>query len=353
MTGRPTWARRLTAIVLVIAIGALVLTIRNIGPAKLLADLRRIGWWWLAVIPMEIWITSLDSFAIRAFASPARPKWRTALFSQLAGRAVNVVTPSGNLGELVKMSMLTETLSESRAVSTILLYNVVSFSVEMLIMAAAAPFVALLMPMSAAWRVVILGIGVGCFAISVGLYILVQRGMLGSVGRLVLSKKRFARWEPKLRGIDEKMQVVSGARRRHRALGIGAVVVSRLSSMVLSLMILHAVGEPITLTFVAAWTVGSNVIYFVSTLVPMGLGVSEGGYYGFYRALREDPARGVTLVIARRAVTIAYAAIGLILVATSETVKRAREGEQTPAGPGGAMAPVSVVTLAVVSDKHK
>jgi len=77
MSGRPTWARRLTAAVLLIALGALVLTIRNIGPAKLVADLRRIGWWWLAVIPMEIWITSLDSFAIRSFAAPARPQLRT------------------------------------------------------------------------------------------------------------------------------------------------------------------------------------------------------------------------------------------------------------------------------------
>ena len=48
-----------------------------------------------------------------------------------AGRSVNAVTPSGNVGEAVKISVLAEHVSNSRAVATILLYNVVSFTVEL------------------------------------------------------------------------------------------------------------------------------------------------------------------------------------------------------------------------------
>ena len=95
--------------------------------------------------------------------------------------------------------------------------------------------------------------------------------------------------------------------------------------MTLSLMILHAVGESITLGFVAAYTVGGFVIYMTSSLVPMGVGISEGGNYALFRALGENPARGVTLVLARRVTLIMYAAIGLVLVTASETVQRARE----------------------------
>ena len=143
------------------------------------------------------------------------------------------------------------------------------------------------------------------------------------------------------------MRLSSGARTRDRWLGIAAVTASRLTSMSLSLMILHAVGESITLGFVAAYTVGGFVIYMISSLVPMGVGISELGNYGLFRALGENPARGVTLVLARRVTLIVYAAIGLGLVTASETVQRARERQAeriTTSGPF----PVPVPVLAEV-----
>ena len=43
------------------------------------------------------------------------------------------------------------------------------------------------------------------------------------------------------------------------------------------------------------------------------------------RAIGENPARGVTMVIARRVTLVVYATIGLVLMTASETVQRARE----------------------------
>jgi uncharacterized membrane protein YbhN (UPF0104 family) len=140
----------------------------------------------------------------------------------------------------------------------------------------------------------------------------------------VLSRARHARWEARLRGIDDQLRLVNGARVVDRWSGIAALTASRLSSMVLSLMILHAVGVPITAGFVAVYTVASFVIYYAATFVPMGIGVTEGGYWGLFRTIGHDPALGVALVLARRTVIIMYAAVGLLLVTTSETVKRAR-----------------------------
>jgi uncharacterized membrane protein YbhN (UPF0104 family) len=103
--------------------------------------------------------------------------------------------------------------------------------------------------------------------------------------------------------------------------------------MTLSLVILHAIGEPITVGFVAGYTVGGFVVYMAASLVPMGLGISEGGTYGLFKALGENPARGTALVIARRVTLVAYAAIGLVLVITSETVRRAREAHKPVPAP--------------------
>lgn len=350
---RPIWARWVTRISLIFAVVALGFTIRSIGGLHTLATyFRRIGWWWFAVAPLEVAITSLDAIAIRAFLSPeqGKVKLRNTVLSQLAGRAVNAVTPSGNLGEAVKVSVLVDHVSQSRAVSTILLYNVVSFSVELMIVAVAAPIMVMLVAMPPGVRWLMILTGAVCFVIAIVLYTLVRRGMLESFARVgtqiwvpglasvrgwiwkrttpsryLLSQARYERWQDQLRAVDSQMRLSSGARRRDRWLGIAAVTASRLTSMSLSLMILHAVGEPITLGFVAAYTVGGFGIYMLSNLVPMGIGISEGGTYWLFRALGENPARGVTLALARRVTLIMYAALGLVLVTASETVQRARE----------------------------
>ena len=328
---RPTWARWVTRISLVVGVLALIFTVYKTGPHTIVSYFRRIGWWWFAVAALEVVITSLDAVAIRAFLSPDqhRVRLRSAVLSQLAGRSVNAVTPSGNLGEAVKVSVLTDFVSNSQAVATILLYNIVSFNVELVIAAIAAPFLAILVPMPTGLRWVIGVTGIVCLAISIGLYALVQRGMIASIAKLpvklhLVSHAWFERWEPKLRSVDDKLRLVAGARKRDRLLGIGAVTLSRLTSMTLSLIVLHAVGGPITVGFVAAYTVGGLVIYLASSLVPMGLGISEGGNFWLFRALGENPAWGVTLVFARRVTLIVYAAIGIVLVTASETVQRAR-----------------------------
>jgi uncharacterized protein (TIRG00374 family) len=371
---RPTWARWVTRISLILAVVALVFTIRDTGLRTIATYFRRIGWWWIAVVILEVAITSLDAVAIRAFLSPEqfKVKLRNAVLSQLAGRAVNAVTPSGNLGEAVKVSVLVDHVSQSRAVSTILLYNVVSFSVELMVVAVAAPIMVVLVPMPPSVRWLMILTCVVCSVIAIALYTLVRRGVLESFARActriwvpglarvrgwiwkpetpsryLLSQERYERWQDRLRAVDSKMRLSSGARTRDRWIGIAAVTASRLTSMSLSLMILHAVGESITLGFVAAYTVGGFIIYMMSSLVPMGVGISEGGNYTLFRALGENPARGVTLVLARRVTLIMYAAIGLVLVTASETVQRARERQAQRIAASGSL-PVQVPVLAEV-----
>jgi uncharacterized protein (TIRG00374 family) len=360
MTERPTWATWVTRISLAVAIVALVFTVRDVGLRTIGGYMTRIGWWWIAVLALEVINTTLHSTALRAFAAPDKLRLRSAMLAQLAGRAVNAVTPSGNLGELVKMSVLTEVVNPSRAVATVLLYNVVSITIELGIVAVAAPFFALLVPMPTGVRWLFIGFGIVCLAISIGLYLLVRRGMLASVARAgvklhLLTAARYPKWEGKLRGVDDKLRLVAGTSKRVRAIGIVALLLSRISALVLSMLIVHAIGKSISIGFIAAWTVGSFPIYLSSALVPMGLGVSEGGYYGLFRTLGYNPAVAVTVVIARRCITILYAAIGLVLVTTSETVQRVRANQAVKVEKAAAPAlatPLPIVPLAVVDESE-
>ncbi|MEO8702281.1 MAG: lysylphosphatidylglycerol synthase transmembrane domain-containing protein [Kofleriaceae bacterium] len=340
---KPTWAKWVTRISLVFAIGALVWTVNDLGLNTMKLYMSKIGWWWFGVVGLEVFGTFLDAVAIRAFMSPENReiKLRQTTLSQLSGRAVNIVTPTANLGEVLKMSVLTEYVSEARAISTILLYNVVAFVIELMVVAVATPFLLIFVPMPTGLWWMVFASGVVCLLISVGLYVLVGRGMLSAVARTLrrirlISQARLAKLEPKLRSVDDKLRLVEGARRRDRLLGIGAITLSRFTSMFISLSVVYVV-SPGTLTvgFIAAYIVGGFAIYMVGTLVPMGLGVSEGGWYGLFRALGENPAGGVTMVLARRVTLILYAGIGLVLLTASETVKRARvrQAERAAAPP--------------------
>ncbi len=100
MSARPTWAKWVTRISLVVGIVALVVTIKNLGLDTIGEQFRLIGWWWFAVIALEVAVTSMDATAIRCFMSPEsdKIKLRSTLLAQLAGRSINAVTPGGNLG---------------------------------------------------------------------------------------------------------------------------------------------------------------------------------------------------------------------------------------------------------------
>jgi uncharacterized protein (TIRG00374 family) len=355
VSSQPTWARWVKWISLAVAIPALIFTIHQTGLRTLGHYLHRIGWWWLAIIPMEMLCTTLHATAMRYFASPETDKLRLrdTLLAQLSGRAINSVTPTGNLGELVKMSILTEYVSQSRAVATVLLYNVVSFAAELGIVGVAAPILAFIVPTTTGVRWLIFGAGIACLLVSLFVFLVVRKGMLAGLARLgrrvrLVSPARFEAWEPKLHAIDDKLRLVAGARKRDRAIGIVALTASRLNAFALSFMLLHALGEPLTLGFVTAFVVGGTVIYYLGSLVPMGIGLSEGGYYGLFRALGESTHRGVALVIARRSIVIMYAIVGLLLATVSETVKRAKEShaaaQQAPAAaPEPVRTPVPVL----------
>lgn len=335
--GKPLWARLVLRLTFVFALGALVYTILKFpgGPETIPRYFVKIGWFWIAVIAMEAFGTFLDAIAIRAFAAPENQHLtlRQTALAQLSGRAINIVTPTGNLGEVVKMSVLTEHVSQSRAVSTILLYNIVRFIIELGFVALAAPICALMVPMPDWLRALILIGGAVCLAISVGCYVLVRRGMLSSVARAlvkirIIKKARYEKWQDKLQAVDDKLRLVSGASRRDRVIGIAAVLLSQITSMTLSLSILVSLGESLSLGFIGAYVVGGFVIYNIAVFVPMGIGLNEGGWYSLLTLMGEGPARvaaGTMMVLARRVTLLMYAGIGLFLIAASSTVKRARE----------------------------
>jgi hypothetical protein len=138
----------------------------------------------------------------------------------------------------------------------------------------------------------------------------------------IVSAKRRQRWRKKLRDID-RMVAGRGARR------IGAapilwLVASRALTWLGVWIVLAAAGTVVGVGTMAALATAGTLISYASTLVPLGLGLSEGGNAALFVALGQSASLGVTLVISRRLIQVIYAAIGIGFVATAGTIQKAR-----------------------------
>src|SRR5688500_1706852 len=92
----PGWARWVQRISLAIAVVAMAIAIWSVGPSTLLGHLLHIGWWFAVLIAIEGVITLLDAGAVHSLACDrGAGGYRGVLFAQIAGRAVNMVTPAG------------------------------------------------------------------------------------------------------------------------------------------------------------------------------------------------------------------------------------------------------------------
>jgi uncharacterized protein (TIRG00374 family) len=341
-TGGSKASRIFTWVTLAIALVALSVTVYSVGLRTILGHLASIGWWFALVLALELVVTGCDAAALAQFlAGEERDRtvsYRHVFVAQLAGRAINSVTPGGNLGEATKVTMLLDHATTPRVVAAVLRYNIVLLLVSFTIIGIGGAVTALVLDLPSGLE---LGLYLGSAFSLLGVVLLlwlVKRGFArtfaGIAGTLrILSKKRRARWQKTLEDIDARLlprRLPAGSKRRARLrqrLGGGTawVLLSKVLSWIGIWTILAAAGHPVGPGFLAAIVTAGVLIGWISNLVPMGLGISETGNYALFRAMGADPALGVTLVVARRVVTLLFAAIGLILIATNETVARTRK----------------------------
>jgi uncharacterized membrane protein YbhN (UPF0104 family) len=103
------------------------------------------------------------------------------------------------------------------------------------------------------------------------------------------------------------------------------VLVSHCGSWSIKCILVYAAGGPTAVGFLAAIIALGQAIYWVSKLVPMGIGVTEGGNYAVFAALGANPAIGVTIGLAARVIDLSYAMLGAILTIVSPSVRELRD----------------------------
>ena len=323
---QPRWLTWLTRIALVIGIGALIATVWIVGPHTILAHLRSIGWFFAVLVAIEILSSSLDGTAIYFMAhGPGCPRWRDAVVAQLAGRGVNAVTPGGNLGEALKIGLLSRHCSPKRIVAAVMYAGSIAVVIAFAVIAIGSATTTFLFDVPRAGMIVLVVGSLVAASLSISIVVLLRRGMLSTLSKAlarvhIISKKRLASWKKTLEEVDKRLQGDDDGDHRRKA--IICVAISQLLQKALTYFTIFSAGYVLSPGQFLALLSAGVLLGWISTLVPMGLGIAEGGNVALFTLIGAPPSLGLALALARRVNQIVFAVIGFSVLAADRVTTR-------------------------------
>lgn len=330
MTGeRHLYSHIFNIVVFALGGAAFVLLMKNLG----LDNARRVfgdaGAWLGLVIALDLAAMCCDAAAIHAFMRPESRmvSYVRVLAAQASGRAINVLTPGGALGEATKVTMLVGHAPRARIVSSIVLYNLATLYLSVAILAIGVPMTTGLVELPReVERIAWIGLAV-IVVLVIALVVLVRRGAVETFlqagkGTHLISPERAQRYAAKLADIDHQLRDLHADTTPGLRAGSAWIVASRLCSWAATSTVLHAIGVPLTATLlIGVFSVGI-LIGWISNIVPLGVGIADGGNYALFGVLGASGAHGVVMTLLARARSVVVALIGLVVMAIAHTATR-------------------------------
>jgi uncharacterized protein (TIRG00374 family) len=291
--------------------------------------LHRVGAWFVFIVALDLAEVCFQAAAIQQFLRPESRMvsyWRV-LASQLSGRAINVLTPGGALGEATKVTMLVSHVPRGRVVAAIVMLNLATLYLSVALLVVGVPITALLVDLPHDLKLIVwIGLAV-IVPLFVALAIVIRRGALETVlgaARVMrfISAERRTRWTARLAGVDKKLRELGHSHEPGTRGGVLLVCAARLCGWSATTLVLHALGVRLTFTLlVGVFSVGV-LISWVSAVVPFGLGLADGGNYALFGVLGAPREAGVFVTLIGRARSLLVAVLGLLVMTAGHTVNR-------------------------------
>lgn len=252
--------------------------------------------------------------------------WRV-LAANASGRAINVLTFGGALGEPTKLSLLSTHAPKARALSSLVLFNLSIAYIAVLMMLIGIPITLLTLDVPHGVKVMV-GIGLAVLVPAmVALAVIIQRGMITTVVTLlrrirVIDDERATRWRERLVEVDRHIRELHANRTSGTWKGILWVIGSKIVSWSSSITLVAAVGVELSPTLVIGVLSVGILIGWVSQVVPMGLGLQDGGNYALFGILGATGPQGLLIAMLQRARSISIAILGLGAMAAIQIYNR-------------------------------
>ncbi len=302
----------------------LALLLQHLGWSAVGDAVVAVGPWFLVVAAIDVLGMACDAAAIQSFARPyAVISFQRAFVAQATGYAVNRVTPGNALGEPVKVAILAADAPRPAAVSAIVLYNLATLGVAVVAIAVVAPFALLAIDLPPALEAVVwVAIGVLVVALA-GVVVVLRRGLFATaiaaarLGRLITAE-RADRWLCRTREIDRQLRRFGDPASRR---GLAFVAASRVLDWLGTLLLLDALGlgGPLVLGIMSI----GILISWLANLMPLGLGIADGGLCTLFRALGASAEAGLAFAMIDRARGCLLGAVGGAVGAVGTLHRRA------------------------------
>jgi len=315
--------------VLVVGGVALAWMLNKLGWENVKRVLSSVGGWFAVIVALDVAALACEAAAIHQFMRPESRMikyWRV-LAAQASGRAINILTPGGALGEPTKVTMMVAHAPRGRVVSAIVMINLASFYLSVAILLVGVPITALLVDLPHDLKLVVwIGLAV-IVAIVIAIGVLIQRGALGTVlaaaqRARMLSAERAENWKTKLADVDRRIRELQADRSAGTRLGLGFVCAARLCAWSATTVVLYTVGVQLSFTVLCGVFSVGVLIGWISAFVPFGLGVADGSNYALYNVLGAAGAHGVFVTLLGRARSLTLAMLGLLVMAAGHASSR-------------------------------
>ena len=315
--------------VLVIGGGVLAWMLHRLGLDNVRHVLARVGGWFFVIVALDLAALACDAGAIHQFMRPEARMvayWRV-LCAQASGRAINILTPGGALGEATKITMLVAHVPRGRVVSSIVLFNLASFYLQVAIVIVGVPLTALLVDLPRDLQIIVwTALGV-LLPIVITLIVVIQRGagatVLASAKRMrLLSGERAERWKTRLLDVDRHIREVQSRPSGGTRAGFLLLCAAKVCSWSSTTVVLYLVGVELGFTLLLGVFSVGVLIGWVSAFVPFGLGIADGSNYALFNVLGAAGMHGVFVTLLGRARTLTLALLGLLVMAAGHTSSR-------------------------------
>lgn len=308
---------------------ALYLMVRAHGWSEFRDMLQNVGWWFAVVLGLELCSLMMDGAALHAFMRPEARMisyWRV-LGANMSGRAINVLTPGGALGEPTKLMLLSTHAPKARALSSLVLFNLSIAYVAVTVMLIGVPITLLTLEIPHTIKVMV-GIGLAVLVPAmIALGVVIHRGATRTVVDLlqrvhIIKAERAKSWREKLKDVDKHIRELHTNRSAGTWKGILWVIGSKLVSWTSTITLIAAVGVNVTPTLVVGVLSVGLLIGWISQIVPMGLGVQDGGNYALFGILGATGPQGLLVAMLQRARSLSVAILGLVVFAAIQVINR-------------------------------
>lgn len=314
---------------MVFGAGALTWMMHELGWAQFLTAASSVGSYFAVIVGLDLAAILLDARALHTFMRPESRMisyWRV-VAAQSSGRAVNIVTPFGALGEATKLTMLVTHAPRNRVLSAIVLLNLAGLYLSVTIMLIGTPITLLLIDLPSPLKVTVaIGLAV-LVSLMVALGVLIHRGALSTITAMlhrirIISAARLAAWQDHLREVDHHISELHRNRSAGTWKGILWVLASRLVTWASTVTLIAAVGVAITPTLVIGVLSVGVLISWIASVVPLGLGLADGGNYALYDVLGASGAHGAFITMLNRGRSALLAVVGFLVMAVVHTLNR-------------------------------